>query len=265
MNTASATTFQLKVENSELTPDKLNLSDLVELLKSFEDLVTDVVVMDNPMLRPEEIVIGLVKVGSGSTVLDLQPQLALPSVAAFNKVTFSLEHNDYTGMPSKARRALVTMSRFARTRQCDITLAQLDAGKPIHVSKLSRDLVIPAAKTVQGETVIYGEVRSIGGKEPNVHIRSTQYERELVCDLIKPLARELAKHLYQQVGLRGVATWELPDMSLVRFAVEEIIPQTQIPLAQTLKSLPQGIIDYYNHIDDPVAYVRVLRAEEDVE
>lgn len=95
--------------------------------------------------------------------------------------------------------------------------------------------------TVSGTTTLYGTVVGIGGENPpylELRLFSDDILRcEIVTENAIDLARQIAQRLYQQIGVRGIAEWNITDMSLQKFYVEELTPYRKTKLDDALDAL----------------------------
>ena len=73
------------------------------------------------------------------------------------------------------------------------------------------------------------------------------------------LAREMAKRLYETIGVRGTARWATRDMSLDEFRIEELTAYRPTSLTQAMDSLGEVAGKYYEEIEDVDAFVADLR------
>jgi len=101
------------------------------------------------------------------------------------------------------------------------------------------------AYIVKETTILYGVLIRIGGyTRPRAYIQFLD-GRKLSCSLKnRSLAIALAAHLYESVGVRGVAVWDKRDKSLLSFHVEEMLPSRDADAA--LKGLASIVGKYYD-------------------
>ena len=64
------------------------------------------------------------------------------------------------------------------------------------------------------------------------------------------LAREMAKRLYETIGVRGRGKWEVGSMKLHDFHIEELTEYRQTSLTNAIESLREVAEKYYEEIDD---------------
>jgi len=82
-------------------------------------------------------------------------------------------------------------------------------------------LEIPIKQPIQGETIVYGEILRLGGKEPKIMLASSQGPT-LYCDASRALVLSLGNKIYQTVGLRGIAEWNPDSLEIEQFTALEL-------------------------------------------
>ena len=93
-------------------------------------------------------------------------------------------------------------------------------------------------------------------------VRLSEYE-VVSCRLNEGLAKELGQRLYADVGLKGQATWDAKDHSLVYFRVEEILPYEYIGAVQAAYALNDASRGAYDAVKDVQGFIRGLREEDE--
>jgi len=104
---------------------------------------------------------------------------------------------------------------------------------------------VPSPEYHRGETVIYGKIERVGGVRPRVRLRIS--DREVIsADINGEQSREPGSRMYSQAGLRGQATWDAQDGSIVYFRVEEVLhyhPAKVTSAFDELRTLVKGAYD----------------------
>ena len=72
----------------------------------------------------------------------------------------------------------------------------------------------------------------------------------------------MASLLYQLIGVRGVATWDLKNLSLIKFQIEELTEYRKTPITEAIESLRKLVGKYYQDIDDIDAFIADLRGRD---
>lgn len=106
-------------------------------------------------------------------------------------------------------------------------------------------------------TILYGVLIRIGGySRPRAYLQFMD-GRKLSCSIQKrALAVAMAARLYQNIGVRGVASWDKRDHTLLSFHIQELLPERDTPRqgtakqdADALKGLADLVGKYYDNLD----------------
>jgi hypothetical protein len=117
---------------------------------------------------------------------------------------------------------------------------------------------VPPPEYQRGETVLYGKIERVGGVRPRVRLRVSA--REIVYgDITEEQSRELGSKLYSQTALRGQATWDANDGSVVYFRVDEILRYERVPAVKAFTELWKASGGGFDRIDDVDAFANRIR------
>ena len=256
--------FQLRFTGGGVKPDVVPARELAEIIIATEEAISSIALQRNPGLNPDEIIVGLVQVENKS--LGLSFASSSPDVvgSAFKEITSSISRRSFTSLPTKSLRGLRVLAEFNTSHNCrtEFWNGDIAAVAPLAEMNVGFELFLPEEKFIRGETVIYGKVERVGGVEPKVRVRLSEYE-VVSCRLNEGLAKELGQHLYADVGLKGQATWDAKDHSLVYFRVEEILPYEGIGAVQAAYALNDAARGAYDAVKDVQGFVRGLRGEDE--
>lgn len=108
----------------------------------------------------------------------------------------------------------------------------------------------PAQSHILKETtILYGILIRIGGyTRPRAYMQFMD-GRKLSCSIQKrSLAVAMAARLYQNIGVRGIASWDRRDHTLLDFHIQELLPERDFPRddANALKELADLVGKYYD-------------------
>ena len=110
-----------------------------------------------------------------------------------------------------------------------------------------------------GETVIYGSIQRVGGAEPKISIKNSIDDSTLYCSASKEIAKQIGQNLYEEVGLKGIATWEKTTNQIIDFKVTEITKYKKHSITEGIKGLSNLIGKYWDDVDDVILEVSKLR------
>ena len=184
--------------------------------------------------------------------------------AAFKEIAANVASRSFGGLPAKSLRGLRVLADFNKTRNCCTQFwnGETTAREPLAEMDIGFERFLPEEHFIRGETVIYGRVERVGGVDLKVRVRLSEHE-VVSCRLNEDLARESGAHLYAEVGLRGLATWDARDHSLAYFRVEEILAYEDAGAAGAAYALKEAVHGAYDAVKDVSAFVRGLREENE--
>ncbi len=93
-------------------------------------------------------------------------------------------------------------------------------------------------QVIKETTILYGVLIRIGGyTRPRAYVQFLD-GRKLSCSIrSRSKAIVLATRLYQNIGVRGVASWDKRDQTLLNFHIQELLPERDTPKEDALKGL----------------------------
>ncbi len=250
------TVFQLRFTGGNVTPETVSAGELADLLIAAEAAIMGVALQRNPTLNPDEIVVGLVEIENRSLGLKFSSPTPDVIAPAFEELTSSVRLRSFRGLASRSIRGIRVLAEFTTNRKCRAQFwnGTENATSPLAEMDEGFEKLLPESQFIRGETTIYGKVERVGGVDPKVRIRLSDHE-VVSCYLNEVLAKELGKLLYAEVGLRGQATWEANDHSLVYFRVEELLSYRKGRVASALDELREACGGSFDAVRDVVAWV----------
>ena len=147
-----------------------------------------------------------------------------------------------------------------KKNKCKIDLIAQDNETVTHAI-ITSNSSFSLEKGIKGETFLYGTIIRVGGKNPTVTILCSD-ESHLTCDVSIKIAKELAKRLYEYVGLRGVAKWIGRDLGIDTFRVVEVLPFEEKSLTSSFQELKKLLGKYYDDIENPSIFIKNLRDKD---
>jgi hypothetical protein len=107
------------------------------------------------------------------------------------------------------------------------------------------------SQVIKETTILYGVLIRIGGyTRPRAYMQFMD-GRKLSCSIrSRALAIALAAKLYQSIGVRGVASWDARDHTLLSFHIQELLPDREAPQNDALQGLAELVGRYYDQIND---------------
>lgn len=121
---------------------------------------------------------------------------------------------------------------------------------------------IPEAQTTEGITTLYGTVERVGGKtKSTVHVRLSESQKVIV-EVDEDTARDLATDLYDEIGLRGEATWFVDTGEIDSFDLMEVVEYSRQSASEGLSKLSDLAGDSFDGVD-PSEYVSRVRGRKE--
>ena len=128
-------------------------------------------------------------------------------------------------------------------------------------SNTAIDVEIPE---MEGSTTLYGMLTGINGVNPPSAHLTLLNGTKLVCNVTEKnnlyVARQLGKRLYSEIGVKGLARWDLRDMSLTFFRIDEMLDYEAKPVAEALDNLYSLAGQHFEAIDDVEALSPICAA-----
>lgn len=266
----------LHLAGERIAPDRLDVNELIALLAPLRKAIATVaesveaptkpkweaIILPSPDVGPEatEPLLTLVGMQEGS----VRMMLGLSRLAAVATLGLSelMASGAYNKIQPRAYEALRELSHVVVKHHWALTITsggQID----IHPITINREHPIPEVvnPAITGQTVIYGKLIRIGGKEPAARVQLTS-GREITVTLPESLCRDLATRIYEVVGIAGIGRWEAATWDLIDLRGTRILDYRSAPLVETFAELRELSGGRWDAVDAE-EYVREMRAEDD--
>lgn len=254
--------LQIKLVGPEIAPEHISAKDLAGILESVEKMLTELVTRANPHFKKEAFHIGLVNIAAGSVALQFASPLPTALFAASAELGTALQQQHYNTLPSAVITELQKLSAFTNRHTCNIEW-YLQNGQRTHLATLTPEMRIESHAPLVGETILYGLVMRVGGKEPRVMFEPLDSSRVIYGDVSREVAQVLAKRLYQVVAIRCTCSWDVETLELLPdFKLEELLEYEPLPLDTAINGLAAQIGAYFTDIVDVEAHIAQLRESE---
>lgn len=248
-------TFQFRIAGDGVRPETTPISELADFLRHIEKAVLSNAGPQD-QIDPETDVVSAVAISAGSTSITFAVTTAL--VASFSGIEAAVVTSDFSRITRAAHQELYEAQRRLNHLGWTVQYAPSNSlGKPAPL-----ELAIPEpppARTTVGPTVVYGTCTRIGGVKPRGQLRLTDGNL-LSFDLPRDLAIELGHRLYEDIGIRGIAKWDVENWRVEEFEAAEIddfVDPDPLEGFRRLWQVSKGIWDGV----DAARYVDELRSE----
>lgn len=248
---------EVKLAGNNMRPDKIRSKELAEVIASYEDAIASVVVHNNPELAKDSIFVSLVAIENSSIGLHFSPNLQELTFDAAAKIALSISSNDFSSLPHNSVESLRNIWSFTKRHDCEAEFRTVNGTSKL-VATLYPATEIPTASKLTGETVLYGEIKRVGGVTPRITLRTIEGDT-VYCDVSESMAKELGHSLYTEVGLKGKATWNAKTLELDTFVVESVMEYLSTSPVDAFRELGDLIGDSFVDVDDVEKLVSSLR------
>lgn len=240
------------------------MGEIADFLITLEQMVAAVIAREHPDLDVDRHgVIRLSSLTEGSIDLACSTPY-VEAGQALRIVGKVAEDGDTSRLPEEAGAPFLKLHAFNQDHGTSMEIREADNERTL-LAALTPDTTVDApaeAVFITGMTTRYGELLRIGGNPPLARIRFVDGQATSCPVDSTDLARQMAKRLYETIGVRGKGEWQVDSMKLVRFSVEELTEYRQTSLTKAFESLREVAEEHYQKIDDVNAFVADLRGRE---
>lgn len=237
---SNKTTIRLIKE--DLTPNKMRVEDFAAVIVSYVDVLRSVAKDLNLLPEGQDLECAVTGIFPGSVTAEMVG-IGDSETAVFEAVNDFLSHVEQGDFYSYSRGTKAKIREFSKCLKKQDVKAEIPGESRFIEIDFSK-LVIPPA-TVEGRTYLYGELVTIGGKDPNIHIDLPEYGKLMKCTASRKIIRELANRIYTVIGVSGIAEYDLQTMELTNFIVEDILPYDESKREESFARLTELISKYY--------------------
>jgi len=260
--------IQLRIIGKDFGAEPVSPRDIAAFLMSVEQLIASIVVRDNPELglREEDVILGLASITQGSLINTFVSKYEVEVSHAFELATSAISTGDYSSLPTPAVDALKDIRKFNRYHATSTEFWQQNGIREQRAVVTPTTRIIVEPRFIKGTTSLYGTLMRIGGDNPpRAWLRLTD-EKTISCRVkTTQIARQMAQSLYQRVGVRGIAQWDIRDMSLIEFRIEQLLPYRQTSVIRAFESFAEVAQTYYESIDDIEENIANIRCNNEIE
>jgi hypothetical protein len=251
-------TIKLRIEGAGVSPDTVQLPDLLGLLRDFQTaLIATAIARGVPR---DEIRISLTSIGDGSDRLGFKSSPATHRQAV--RLVRAIETDNPRGVPMRARASVHDIWRKLAAKEWSL---EIDASRRSTVRKAT---IFPSkepfsSSRASGSTSQLAYILRAGGEKPTVQIRLPNGTKLTARVPSKDVAEELGQHLYHWVELIGDAKWGIKNWKLDEFVVRAIgtYREKASDPSKALDDLRKIAGTAWGEID-PQEYIRELRSDD---
>lgn len=250
--------LELKFEGNGINPGKVKPSEIASLIEDFEKILLITIKQKYPEIDTTQVLFTFDSVKNESLGIKFTPKDIRPNglvvkdvvLSAFFFFTTAVQENNFKELDNDALTPLRSINKFSRKYECPAKFIynqeELVAISPDTEIKLNKSI------TLKGDTTIFGELIDSGGDNPNIHLKVNN-DYIIIIDTDRQKAKDLGSRLYEFVGLKGIAKWEVDTSKIIEFKLQDVLEfkggNTSKALTQ-LKNESSGFWDTLNTNDD---------------
>ena len=263
----AANEFQLQIVGQDVTPQSVVVDDLTEVVRALSGAL-DAIASDSKA-NEDDVLLALVGVEGAPGRDKLTLFASRESLESARRLVRSLNAAKQESLPHKARSCLRKIWHVIYRNGWDACEFSSN-GSDIGNARITRDNeLFPEIGTFRGDTVIYGEVIRAGGEgRRTAKIRLLDGSWLTASLKTKELAQQLGERLYQTVGLKGEAIWQLEKKELQQFRADVLTEYTDRDdgassprsITQAFNDLSEAAGNRWDHVD-PEEFVREQRRD----
>lgn len=253
--------IEIRLVGKGVAPGLIRSKEIAEVITAVEGMIAAMVEHENPDIKADDVLIGLSAVTGGSMTLVFTPGMEALTVPAAETVMRAIDRQQFEGLPHGTLAGLRKLHSFTKQHELTTEFRTLN-GASVLLAEMTSQTTIPTPTYLKGDTTVYGDILRVGGADPKVQFRSISDSELIYCDATRDMTRQVAMRLYERVGLRGQAVWDLETMKLESFRIEEILDYEDVGIVQAFAELRESVGGYFDEIDDVNTFVEHLRNAE---
>lgn len=251
-------TLEIRVQgrsgNLELSPDRYDIRDIMEILKYAEQLLFPVDKNNRPLIT--------YRISEGSVVhtLETSYQVILGIDAALHKIARDNYVIDF--LETAAARSLEFFLQLAQKHEYVIELATSVSPGPILQINSSSKFTRSADIWVEAEFYFYGKIVYAGGKsKANIHLDTKEYGLLTISSNKAQLEALEGNPLYKSFGFRatGMQNLQTGEISKDSLNLLEIINYNPSFQPDYIQSLIEKASKSWGDVTDPDEWLQKLR------
>lgn len=251
--------LELKFEGNEISPDKVKPSEVAKLIVEFEKALTTTIEIEHRIVNDKEplFTIETIKHASIGILFKVGKNDRAAVRRSYKTLTTAIENNDYSKLPEETVKSIRSIANFAKKYNCSANFRR--NGKRLSTIGPNAEIKYVSNSLLRGDTTIYGELFDAGGDNPNLHVKINN-DYTVIIDTDRATAKALAaKYLYDQVGLRGHAKWDLFTSKIVEFKLYEVLDYVPGNVKKTFDELRNITSGYWDNKSDDDIKKNLLR------
>ncbi|OKH19517.1 hypothetical protein [[Limnothrix rosea] IAM M-220] len=251
--------IEMSLVGGGIAPGQIRGKELGILFSSTEDMIASYT-HDKYSVSISEIIIGPKRFGDDGYTIEYQPSIPELTIPAFEELSNRIQTGDIDGLPHRTVENIIHIRDLSKKRKFDARFFTLNGTRKYQTS-INEDFKIPEPFMLEGETTLYGKILRVGGDERNPKIRVRLISGDFINCTCSGLSiiRQAGRRLYDVVGLKGIANWDVESMTVKHFHVQDFTDYEDHPIDEAFEQLRGSIGKAFSHIENPIEYFAELR------
>ena len=255
------------VRGEDFGPESPRPKEIAEIIIQIESLISSLAMEKHSYKinwnSAKKFGLDYVSKGSVNIIFSSDSEIVNDS---WREASEAVRQNNYSNMPPSCIKAFNLIRNFACRNHATAEYRFCSNGQFITLAEMSPETVIEAEPvTLSGKTTLYGRLMRIGNDPPTASILLLDESRQH-CEVVdKELACALASRLYERIGVRGIASWDMSENKLSKFKITELTPYRKKSLTEAFDALRNLAEPHYRDIEDIGAFVAEMRGQDEDE
>jgi hypothetical protein len=249
--------LELKLEGNDINPKAVKPGELALLIYEFERSILSAVKAEYPGVDTSEILVSFDSIKDESIGVNLIPNLNLIGedikqliITSYISFTSAVASGNFQNLSTDTIKSLKRIQQVTRKYDCTANFRR--NGEYLGGINSDTKIRVTRSNLLSGNTTIYGELFDAGGDSPNIHVRiNDQYN--IIISASRETVKELANRLYEVVGLKGYAKWDIKTSKIEEFELHNIIdykPGNVKEAFRKLREISSGYWDKFESNED---------------
>ena len=232
----------IRLIKDDLAPNKMRVEDFTNIIVAYVDVLRSIAKDRNLLPEGKSLDCAITGIYPGSIVAEMEGIGESDAIvsAAVNDFWEKVDHGDFYSYSRNTKEKIREFSKCLKKQNVKAEISWENNLAEIDFSKL----IIPPV-SVEGWTYLYGELVTIGGRDPNIHIDLPEYGKLMKCSASKDIIQKLSNRIYTVIGVSGIATYDLQTMEITDFIVKEILPYDESKREESFKRLGELISKHF--------------------
>lgn len=254
--------IELKLSGENVSPETMSITELLDLIQNFDSIILETAEKEVDNDELEKMSFSLVGISKGSAIYSFHTTNAQVT-KSFKMVALTIQDKKLDRLPNKTIPKIEKIIQFKNKKKLNLTISikndDTNSNGEIIKEELSGNFEIgleDIKKATQNDIYIfeedslYGEIRRIGGDKPKIWLRTNHKNIHCTVDNDdEEIIKLLANNLYKEVGVVGIAKWNITKGELQEFKITEVLDYESIDMQQSIKEIKEVVGNGWDNLD----------------